>query len=96
MVDTAQLPIPRCLKQSRARSWFDELRSGRVASLDALAARAGVRYLRYVLSFAFLAPDIVEAIAGGRHPAELSAETLIKRIALPFEWGAQRRLLGFE
>ena len=63
-----------------------------------LAARAGVRrrYLRYVLPLAFLSPEIVEAIAAGHQPAELTAETLIKRIALPLDWAAQKRLLGIE
>jgi site-specific DNA recombinase len=52
------------------------------------------RYLRYVLPLAFLAPNIVEAIATSRQPAELTAETLIKRTLLPLEWAAQKRLLG--
>jgi site-specific DNA recombinase len=90
---------PALLKAiARARSWFEELRSGRVTSLDGLAARGGVhrRYLRYVLPLAFLAPDIVEAIAAGRQPAELTAQTLIKRVVLPLDWANQKRTLGIE
>jgi site-specific DNA recombinase len=61
-----------------------------------LAARAGVRrrYLRYLLPLAFLSPEIVEQIAAGRQPVELTAETLIKRVVLPLDWAAQKRLLG--
>jgi site-specific DNA recombinase len=88
---------PALLKAiARARCWFDELRAGLTTSLDALAARAGVRrrYVSYLLPLAFLAPDIVEAIATGHQPVELTAQALIKRIDLPLEWAAQERLLG--
>ena len=47
-----------------------------------------------LLRLAFLAPDIVEAIAADRQPAELTAETLIKRVVLRFDWAAQKRMLG--
>jgi len=48
-----------------------------------------------ILPLAFLAPDIVEAILGGRQPIDLTA-TRLKRIPnLPLEWAAQRQLLGF-
>ena len=67
-----------------------------MTSLSVSAARAGVRrrYVSYVLPLAYLAPDIVEAIAADRQPAELTAQTLIKRVVLPFDWAAQKRMLG--
>jgi site-specific DNA recombinase len=43
---------------------------------------------------AFLAPEIVEAIAEGRQPPELSTELLTKRLRLPLDWGDQKRLLN--
>ena len=48
-----------------------------------------------ILPLAFLAPDIVEAILNGRQPIELTAESLKRLRALPTDWDAQRRLLGF-
>jgi site-specific DNA recombinase len=46
------------------------------------------------LPLAFLAPEIIEAIAAGRQPTELTATRLIRSIDLPTEWGAQKRALG--
>jgi site-specific DNA recombinase len=43
---------------------------------------------------AFLAPEIVEAIAEGRQPPELSTELLTKRLRLPLDWDDQKRLLN--
>src|SRR5881398_306391 len=42
-----------------------------------------------------LAPVIVDAIASGRQPAELTAHRLIRSMELPIGWGAQKQLLGF-
>ena len=36
---------------------------------------------------AFLAPEIIEAIAAGRQPADLTAHRLIRNIDLPTDWG---------
>jgi hypothetical protein len=80
----------------RARRWFDQLASGRAASLAAIAAREGisVRYAGTPHSLAFLAPPIGELIAQGRQPAELTAEMVTRRAVLPLEWAAQKRLLA--
>jgi hypothetical protein len=70
---------------ARSKAWFDELASGRVPSLADIARREGiaVRYVERVSRLAFAAPRIVEAIAQGRQPAELNADTLLNRIDLP-------------
>ena len=47
-----------------------------------------------LLPLAFLAPDIIEAIASGQQPADLTARRLIRRLDLPIAWSAQRQLLG--
>ncbi len=88
---------PALLKAiARARGWFDELISGRAVSMAAIAQREGIsdRYVGALLPLAFLAPDIVEAIAAGRQPADLTAETLIRHIDLPLDWNDQRALLN--
>jgi predicted site-specific integrase-resolvase len=42
-----------------------------------------------------LAPDIVSAILGGKHPPELNARKLLDDTRLPLDWNEQRRSLGF-
>jgi hypothetical protein len=46
------------------------------------------------MRLAFLAPRIVEAIAKGRQPAELTAIALTQRIDLALLWSAQEQALG--
>jgi hypothetical protein len=48
----------------------------------------------HTICSAFLAPDIVEAIAAGRQPPELTAHRLIRTVDLPIAWTAQKQLLG--
>jgi hypothetical protein len=43
---------------------------------------------------AFLAPTIVEAIATGHQPVELTAKALTERIELPLLWSEQERSVG--
>jgi ParB-like chromosome segregation protein Spo0J len=80
----------------RARGWFDDLISGRAVSMVAIAQREGIsdRYVSTLMPLAFLAPDIVEAIAAGQQPADLTAETLIRHVDLPLDWNDQRVLLS--
>jgi site-specific DNA recombinase len=47
-----------------------------------------------LMRLAFLAPDIVEAIAAGHQPPELTAEALAERLELPVLWTAQEEALG--
>src|ERR1700730_9174575 len=49
----------------------------------------GSRYVRRLLRLAFLAPDIVEAIAAGDQPSELTAGACAGRIDFPLLWTAQ-------
>lgn len=63
---TASKADPALLKAiARARGWFDELIAGRTVSMVAIAQREGIsdRYVSTLMPLAFLAPDIVEAIA---------------------------------
>ena len=80
----------------RARRWFDQLASGRATSLAAIASQEGisVRYVGRLIRLAFLAPPLVEVIAQGRQPAELTAEMLSRRMVLPLDWEMQKQLLA--
>ena len=82
---------------TRAYRWFEDLSSGRMTSTAEIAAREGIRarYVRRILPLAFLAPDIVEAIATGRQPVDLTAHRLTQFEAPSADWTVQRRFLGF-
>ena len=56
--------------------------------------RVSARYVRRLMRLAFLAPKIVEMIAAGRQPSELTAEALAERIDLPLLWTAQEQAVG--
>ena len=94
---TAKVDMVLLKTIARAHRWFDQLLSGEVKSLTAIATREGLnyRFVGKIIRFAFLAPEIVEAIAEGRQPPELSTELLTKRIRLPLAWGDQKRLLRY-
>ena len=63
--------------------------------MRSLARDAGLtdRYVGKVFRCAFLAPDIVEAILGGRQPHDLNFDKLCQDI--PLSWVEQREQLGF-
>jgi len=92
----AQVDLVLLKTIARAHRWFDQLVSGEVKSLSAIATREGVsyRFVSKVIRLAFLAPEMVEAIAEGRQPPQLSTELLTKRIRLPLDWDEQKRLLS--
>ncbi len=50
------------------------------------------RFVGRALQLAFLAPDIVEALANGRCPPEWTSERLLRQENLPLSWIEQRRL----
>jgi hypothetical protein len=81
---------------ARARQRSEDLLAGRAQSVAEIAQRerVGARYLRRLLRLAFLAPDIVETIATGYQPPELTAEALAERIDLPLLWTAQAKAAG--
>jgi hypothetical protein len=92
-------PDPALIRAvARAHKWFDELATGRARSIGEIAENENVsdHYMSRLLPLAFLAPDIVEAIFAGRHPADVTAEALTKQVRLPIVWADQKALLGFE
>jgi site-specific DNA recombinase len=68
----------------------------RRAPLGQYATAEGIsdRYVSALLPLAMLAPDILDAIAAGRQPPELTAHRLIRTVDLPIAWAAQKQLLG--
>ena len=76
--------------------WIGRLQSSRSVSVSALAAEEGVgsTWVSRVIHLAFMAPDIVQCIARGEHPRELTAVRLMRLLPLPEDWSEQRALLG--
>src|SRR5229473_2643201 len=88
---------PVLLKEiRRAHRCFEALVLGQVRSVAELATVEGIsdRYVSSLLPLAFLAPDIIEAIAAGRQPPDLTAHRVIRTVDLPIAWAAQKQLLG--
>jgi len=90
--------LPLLKAVARARRWADDLVSGKARSVGELARQEGIdgRSLRRLLPLGFLAPRIIEAIAEGRQPVELTVEALTRRIDLPLLWSAQEQALGMK
>jgi DNA invertase Pin-like site-specific DNA recombinase len=75
---------------ARAHDWSEQIISGQASGPRAIARRSGLdeSYVRRVLGYAFLAPDIVEMILDGRQPHCLTLEKLKGRVQM--SWAEQR------
>ena len=75
---------------ARAKTWMQDLRSGKYADTVEIARRFKLNeaHVRRLLRFGYLAPDIVEAIIEGRQPRFLTVKQLLKGI--PCAWADQR------
>jgi site-specific DNA recombinase len=83
---------------ARAMAARNMLLSGRDDSVDAMAARLGLRrdYLAVLMRLSYLSPEIIGAILLGQQPVELTPTRLVALSRnLPYDWQEQRRLLGF-
>jgi site-specific DNA recombinase len=78
----------------RARQWHAGLVNGTITDIDAIAAqeKKSPRNVRTLLSLAYLAPDIIEAIIDER----LKVDTTVSDLSanLPVSWAEQRRYVG--
>jgi site-specific DNA recombinase len=77
-----------------ARSWMNDLSEGRVGSFEEIARSENKveRHIRHLAPLAFVSPRIIEAIANGSAPADLTVTRLAR--ALPHGWAAQEHKLG--
>ena len=75
---------------ARAFRWRRMMEAGRFATIDELAAAEKINssYVSRLLRLTLLAPDIVEAILGGRQPEGLTLPGLME--PFPVEWGRQQ------
>jgi site-specific DNA recombinase len=81
---------------ARARCWTNDLTEGRVNSFEEIARSENKveRHIRRLTPLAFVSPRIVEAIANGSAPADLTVTMLAR--ALPHGWAAQEHKLGID
>jgi site-specific DNA recombinase len=91
----ARVDLPLLNATARAYRWSNDLLEGRAQSIGEIARREHLtgRHVRRVMRPAFLAPRIVEVIAEGRQPADLSTLAMTQRIELPPLWTAQEQAL---
>ena len=70
------------------------LQQGEFADSAEIAQRYGLSeaHVRRLLRFAYLAPEIVEAVAEGRQPRTLTVKLLLQGI--PPDWSDQRGAFG--
>jgi hypothetical protein len=82
---------------ARTRVWFDEVVSGRIASLAEVVRREGLRkrYVTRLTKLAFVAPEIAEAVAAGRIPVGVKLQMLMDgRLELAPCWSEQQRMFS--
>jgi site-specific DNA recombinase len=80
---------------ARARAWVQGLTNGQYSSFRELAEAVELNelYIRRMVRLAWLAQELVQSIAEGRHPPGL---TLLKLLQpLPLDWQDQKRVLEF-
>ena len=77
---------------ARAFRWREMLENGEYATIREIANAEKINesYVGRVLRMTLLAPEIVEAILGGRQSTHLQLDTLMKRF--PVDWTEQRSL----
>jgi hypothetical protein len=71
--------------------------AGQDDSLDVMASRLGVRRddLAVLMRLSYLSPDVVSVILSGYQPLGLTPTRLVALSRkLPYDWQAQRQLLG--
>lgn len=85
-----------CRLIAQARLWFDQLASGKAASVRIIALRENIfeTEVSRILPLAFLAPKIIETILDGQQSEELTVKSLKRCGRLPGNWYAQLKLIG--
>jgi site-specific DNA recombinase len=74
------------LATAKARSWIDDIVSGRVQSFDEIAEREGKveRHIRLLAPLAFIPPRTLAAIIDGTGPHDATVTALAQ--AVPYRW----------
>jgi hypothetical protein len=78
---------------AKAQHWLCEILTGSIPDIETISQRENMsaRAARMTLSLAFIAPDIIEAVANGTLPRGFGLSRLTD---LPLSWAKQRQKLG--
>ena len=81
---------------ARAFRWREMLENGTHATITEIAAAEKINesYVGRVLRLTLLAPDIVEAILGGRQPATMTLAVLMRKFSVIWEQQRVEQLGG--
>jgi hypothetical protein len=84
------MDVPFVIALARAHAWLELLDSGKYRSIAEMAKDLGVcsSYMKRLLRFTILAPDIIEAILEGKESDAISQSKLTGEI--PADWRRQR------
>ena len=79
---------------ARSRNWIETIFNDPAIDLGALAKREKLakRHVRFLAPLAYLSPRVIQAIAEGRAPADLTVTWLARN--LPLSWAKQEEQLG--
>jgi site-specific DNA recombinase len=94
--DRAPKPTKWLLKAvARGVTWYDDLKSGKAASLGAIAEQEDVteRYVAQLIRLAFLKPDIVKSILEGTATPRITGADVASGRAIPLDWSEQVSVL---
>ncbi len=80
---------------ARSQAWVDTITADRTPDFTTISGRENLaeRHFRFLAPLAYLSPRIIEAIAEGRAPADLTVTRLVR--GLPMVWAEQEKQLGF-
>jgi site-specific DNA recombinase len=86
--------LPLINAVARVHRWPEKIMSGEFQSRQSIAqfTKVDPRYAGRILQFAFLAPDIIEAILEGSQPPDLTVHKMLR--GFPLSWTEQRKRLG--
>ena len=88
-------PVPSLVKAiARAHSWYKRIVAREISSIDQLAQKSGLtrRYVRRILQFGYLSPQITEAVLTGKHRPNLTLKEFLRGVPLDWE-GQETKLL---
>lgn len=92
-------PDPNLLSLlTQAQKWHDQLTQGECKSIREIARKARMDEgdVSRIFRLAFLSPEIVEAIVGGKQPLELTAEKLKRMPKIDLCWVDQRERMRMQ
>lgn len=84
--------VPSLLKAvARAHGWYERIVAGEVTMIGQLAQKSGLtrRYVRRILQFAHLSPQITEALLTGKHRPNLTLKEILRGV--PLDWRDQEK-----